>query len=503
MDSWSNARALEDKAAELRQALNQPRTAINLREINRLKVELQETEELIRRDLKSRGLFTQLSLAVNPQSVQTSSIRRPPKAKFSEHEANYYNQNSLPDAASLFTHAEEEEHQQQQQQQQEIQKPTDNEVSRFIRDLTLPRPAIIDKRTIVFTDVCRCGAEMHRQPTMSFLICPVCSFKRIRVDMCPADVAKTTFERAKGPGSGVSKTGSKGGAAGNRHAPKTASHYGGFLSRKPGRVDPARLEELCKFAYVEGARSHTDITHQLINLAQKHTARGVEYQMTRVYVSLLRNDRMVIPNAIKKDMVKLYLFMHPVYSKHKHDEVKKSNMAKFSFVSRILCRLRGYDVLLPLFDNFAMPPIVIRRTSFMRRVFKKLGWEWCDEISDVKAKDLDAFDAANGITDITDEDMNGGGDDSDDDEEGGEEEKEGSEEKEAEKDQEQEQKQAQEQEQEQEQEKKKPKRQARKRTVTDCEESEAPPAKRSRKKVAAAADDDDDDLSPPDDLFVQ
>ena len=72
-------------------------------------------------------------------------------------------------------------------------------------------------------------------------------------------------------------------------------------------------------------------------------------------------------------------------------------MINFNFVSRVLCRLLGYDVFLPLFDKFRMPCNEIKHSAFMRHMFRELGWIWEDrKLTDVPDSVLDEYEEREG-----------------------------------------------------------------------------------------------------------
>jgi hypothetical protein len=361
MSDWSVLRVLETKCQGLRSQLSTDN--FPLRERNRVQADLAVLEQKIRRQELCRSVYQQL----------VPSIRAAPSRR-------------------------------QQQQQQRSVRRADEKVSHpqaeaFIKDLTLPCPPPADK-THVFIDYCKCGELMQRHPTMSFTICPACFCKRVEIDMCARDLSAFIDSRSDSQRARVSATGQK-------SSFKNASHYGTFLNsnraRKTKTVNMDRLLQLCMYCYVEGARSPNDISPKIVNRAQKHLQKHsnvpIEYPLTRTYVSLLRDDNISIPDTVKTLLMRLYSYVQPVYSRYRATTAddpsdNRTNMPKFTFVTRILCRLIGMDVLVPLFDNFSMSDIVVRRTAVMRRVFTELGWVWSDSLADdITSKMLDAYDA--------------------------------------------------------------------------------------------------------------
>lgn len=352
MSDWPALRLLETQCQALRKDITAPN--LTKRQQHRLEQELSLLEQKIDRQKRCRTIYNQLA-----PEVPRSSIERATKS---------------------------------------LKMPATTKQTSFMRDLSLPQPTLVAHGAEMdFVDVCQCGELMQRHPTMSFTTCPKCFCKRIEIDMCARDV--TAFVDSRNENSRR--------AGGTRTMLKNASHYGTFLNsnrcRKTKAVNTDRLHQLCKFCYVEGARAPNDITPKIVNRAQKHIGGAVEYPMTRTYVSLLRDDVVSIPDVIKPQLMRLYSFVQPVYSQQKtEDETadNRINMPKFTFVTRILCRLLGMDVLVPLFDNFSMSDIVLRRTSAMRRVFRQLGWTWTDNLADddINEAMLDAFDLQNKLS---------------------------------------------------------------------------------------------------------
>lgn len=236
-------------------------------------------------------------------------------------------------------------------------------------------------------DVCsNCGALMERNLQLSFLICPnlECGMQKWYLDT-------STFQSS----SYSVRTENM------KSAPKCVTHYSTFLNVSQGksskRFSRDYLFRICFFCYVEGCRRSEDVTKELINRAQKHI--GVtEYNLSTLLKTQLRGDCLRLPPEIIKRMQLLFKALWPVFASLKQDlDSTRSNMINFNFVSRVLCRLLGYDIFLPLFDSFRMERNEIKHSAFMRKLFRELGWHWEDgRITDVADAVLDEFERREG-----------------------------------------------------------------------------------------------------------
>ena len=150
--------------------------------------------------------------------------------------------------------------------------------------------------------------------------------------------------------------------------------------------------QLAYYCYVEGARKPEDITKKMVNKAQTYIGK-TQYNITMVAKTQLRGDTLRLPNDVIKKMQMLFKALCPVFARMKSElEYSRTNMVNFTFVSRILCQLLGYDVFLPLFTKFDMDKSSIRHCVFMRKMFHEIGWVWEDgKFTSIPDKVLDEY----------------------------------------------------------------------------------------------------------------
>lgn len=231
-------------------------------------------------------------------------------------------------------------------------------------------------------DVCtNCGAQMERHVQTSFLFCPNADCGHIRTYMDTSSGAPAYSSRNE-----LAKM-----------APRCVTHYSTFLNMSMGKTsrnnDRDFAMQVCYYCYVEGARTAADVTRKLINKAQKHIIhqnilhnragpRRMRYNITPILRSQIRGDRYRIPPVYLKKMQLYFKAMLPVFEENK-DKLQNAriNMINFAYVSRVLCRLEGIDVFVPMFEKFQMEDNEIRHSAFMRDyIFKTLGWHWQDGV---------------------------------------------------------------------------------------------------------------------------
>jgi hypothetical protein len=236
-------------------------------------------------------------------------------------------------------------------------------------------------------DICiNCGTLMERNLQLSYLVCPNvdCQHMRWYMDTSTYNSAAyaTRMEIAK-------------------NAPKCVTHYSTFLNTCQGKTTKKfpreYLFKICFYCYVEGARSPLDITKELINKAQKYLG-ATEYNISTILKTQLRGNSLRLPPDVIKKLQLLFKALWPVFAQMKNElDPKRANMINFNFVSRVLCRLLGYDVFLPLFDKFRMPCNEIKHSAFMRHMFRELGWVWEDrKLTDIPDAILDEFEQREG-----------------------------------------------------------------------------------------------------------
>ena len=232
-------------------------------------------------------------------------------------------------------------------------------------------------------DICtNCGSNMERNVQLSYLVCPrlECGHMRWYMDTSTYNSA-TYITRSE-----VSK-----------NAPKCVTHYSTFLNTSQGkttkRFSRDYLMKICYYCYVEGARDRQDISKEIINKAQKYIGQ-TEYNISTILKTQLRGDCLRLPPEVVKKLQLLFKAMWPVFASMKTElDTERANMINFNFVSRVLCRLLGYDVFLPLFDRFRMSRNEVRHSAFMRQMFAQLGWFWEDgKLTDISDALLDDYE---------------------------------------------------------------------------------------------------------------
>jgi hypothetical protein len=244
-------------------------------------------------------------------------------------------------------------------------------------------------------DICiNCGTLMERNLQLSYLVCPNLECQHMRWYMDTSTFSNTAYTTRID----ISK-----------NAPKCVTHYSTFLNTCQGKTTKKfprdYLMKICFYCYVEGARSCDDITKELINKAQKYL--GVtEYNISTILKTQLRGSSLRLPPEVIKKLQLLFKALWPVFAQMKGDlDPKRANMINFNFVSRVLCRLLGYDIFLPLFDKFRMPYNEIKHSAFMRQMFHELGWVWQDrKLTDISDAVLDEYERRmNEFGDVDDE----------------------------------------------------------------------------------------------------
>lgn len=231
-------------------------------------------------------------------------------------------------------------------------------------------------------DVCvNCGQLMERNLQLSYLVCPNldCGHMRWYIDTSTYNGSAYTSR-----------------SEAVKNAPKCVTHYSTFLNTSQGkttkRFSKDFLMKICFYCYVEGARSPSDITKEIVNKAQKYLG-STEYNISTILKTQLRGDSLRLPPEVVKKLQLLFKAMWPVFAEMKRElNSERANMINFNFVSRVLCRLLGYDVFLPLFDKFRMPSNEIRHSAFMRQMFQELDWVWENEkLTDIPDSMLDEY----------------------------------------------------------------------------------------------------------------
>ncbi len=237
-------------------------------------------------------------------------------------------------------------------------------------------------------DICsNCGMLMERNLQLSYLVCPNLECQHMRWYMDTSTYSSSTYTTTR---MDLSK-----------NAPKCVTHYSTFLNTCQGKTTkkfPREfLMKICYYCYVEGARAPEDITKEMINKAQKYI--GVtEYKISTILKTQLRGSSLRLPPEVIKKLQLLFKALWPVFAQMKAElDPKRANMINFNFVSRVLCRLLGYDIFLPLFDKFRMPLNEIKHSAFMRQMFAHLGWIWEDQkLTDIPDSVLDEFEEREG-----------------------------------------------------------------------------------------------------------
>lgn len=252
------------------------------------------------------------------------------------------------------------------------------------RDLVLidDGQAMQDAREMV-DDVCpNCETLMHRNIQTSCLICPNldCQFMREYIDTSSYSNQTYTMRDS---------------SSGQKNS--NVTHYSAFLNTCQGRTSRKFSREflfqICYFLRAEGVTSADQITKKLVNRAQKYFMPKNEYNISVILGTILRGDALRFPPEVVKKMHLLFRAIWPIFNRWKCIlEPTRRNMANFDFFSRVMVRLLGYDVLLPRFTQFDLDANEVRHYAFMRRIFREMGWEWSDQLSDVSEEDLDEYE---------------------------------------------------------------------------------------------------------------
>ena len=185
-----------------------------------------------------------------------------------------------------------------------------------------------------------------------------------------------------------------------KNSPTCVTHFSTFLNVAQGKTTKRFWREflmkIAYYCYVEGARRKEDITKEIVNRAQKYLG-ATEYNISTILKTQLRGDCLRLPPEVVKKFQLLFKALWPTFSTLKSSlDANRSNMVNFNYISRVLCRLLGYDVLLNLFDVFRMKRNLVKHSAFMRRMFKELGWCW-DGISEIPDHVLDEYEAREGV----------------------------------------------------------------------------------------------------------
>lgn len=243
-----------------------------------------------------------------------------------------------------------------------------------------------DARTRV-DDICSsCGSKMERNIQQSYLVCCnlACGHMRWYMDT-------STY------GSGAYSTRSETA----KNATKCVTHYATFINTAQGQSSKRRftrqqLDRICYFCFVQGARKPEDITRPMINMAQRFCGKA-GYSVAPIIRMQLTGYRLRIPPSVVRCMLLLFKVLHPVFLERKHElAASRSNMINFNFASRVIVRLLGYDVFLPLFDKFVLQRSTIKHSAFMRKLFRSdaLQWKWEDQkLTEIPDAMLDEYDA--------------------------------------------------------------------------------------------------------------
>lgn len=239
-----------------------------------------------------------------------------------------------------------------------------------------------DARTQVDDVCCNCGTQMERNLRLSFLVCPNldCGYMRWYIDTSAYNAGAYTVR------SEIAK-----------NNPKAVTHFSTFLNTAQGKTTKKFPKEylmrVCFYCYVEGCRTPADINKDVINKAQRYFG-DTDYALSVILKTQLRGNGLLIPPEITKRMQLLFKAIYPVFETLKHElHGTRRNMINFNFISRILCRLLGYDVFLPLFDQLRMQRNRVRHSAFVRRMFQPLGWHWEDgRLTEIPDAVLDEFD---------------------------------------------------------------------------------------------------------------
>lgn len=232
-------------------------------------------------------------------------------------------------------------------------------------------------------DICECGQAMRRILSLSCLVCPnpKCHHMRVYIDTSTGAMPFNSKHESN--------------ATARR---KCLTHYHTYLNTIQGKSTKRFTTEylflLCRYCYIEGARTPEDIQKKIVNTAQSYIMKHPEYTHTPVLISLLAGQTCRMPIELENMLMAMLDYMIPVFEKYK-DLLKanRSNMINFAYTTRTNLRLLGFDIFLPVVSSFVLPQNQVRHGAFMRLLYHDLGWVWDDgKIADVSDKELDEFE---------------------------------------------------------------------------------------------------------------
>lgn len=241
-----------------------------------------------------------------------------------------------------------------------------------------------DAHAVVDDRCSNCGTLMERNMQLSYLVCPNINCQHMRWYMDSTVQTGNVYNTRMSSKSNKSGTG------------RCCTHYSSFLSLCQGKTnkkfDQKFMKELAYYCYVEGGRKPGDITKKMVNAAQKYMQGRMQYNQSITMKMKLRGEEIHIPPELIKKFQLLFKAMWPVFVEMKASiHPDRTNMVNFNFVSRLFCRLFGYDVFLPLFDELDLDKSELRLCAFMRELFKRMGWEWSDCMCKFSSDVLDEF----------------------------------------------------------------------------------------------------------------
>lgn len=241
-----------------------------------------------------------------------------------------------------------------------------------------------DAHAVVDDRCSNCGTLMERNMQLSYLVCPNLNCQHMRWYM------DSTIQTGNMCNTRMVSKSNKSGTG------RCCTHYSSFLSLCQGKTnkkfDRKFMMELAYYCYVEGGRKPGDITKKMVNAAQKYMKGRMQYNQSITMKMKLRGEEIHIPPELIKKFQLLFKAMWPVFVEMKASiHPDRTNMVNFNFVSRLFCRLFGYDVFLPLFDELDLDKSELRLCAFMRELFKRMGWEWDDCMCKFPSDVLDEF----------------------------------------------------------------------------------------------------------------
>ena len=279
------------------------------------------------------------------------------------------------------------------------EKEVHDETAALLKDVILidNGAGLQDARTQMDDVCCNCGSLMERNLQLSYLVCPNLNCGHMRWYLDTSTYNSSTYSV-------------RGECA--KNSPKCVTHFSTFLNVAQGkttkRFSREFLMKIAFYCYVEGARCKEDITKERINRAQKYLG-ATEYNISTILKTQLRGDCVRLPPEVVKKFQLLFKALWPTFSTLKNVlDSSRSNMVNFNFVSRVLCRVLGYDCFLGLFDCFRMKRNAIKHSAFMRRMFHELGWSW-EGISEIPDHVLDEYEAREGVSSVEQGDSGGVG----------------------------------------------------------------------------------------------